>query len=71
MRITVDIDADKLEEIRRITGLRKKSPAVNRALDMFLREMRKRGLLDRVREGKTDYPLTNEALEQLGDYDLD
>jgi len=71
MRITVDIDDKKLKEIQRITGLRMKSPAVNRALDIFLREMRKRDLLEQVREGKTDYPRTNEELEQLGHYDPD
>jgi Arc/MetJ family transcription regulator len=71
MRITVDIDDKKLSEIQRITGLRMKSPAVNRALDLFLRESKKRTLLDRVREGKTDYPLSNDELEDLGDYDSD
>ena len=71
MRITVDIDAEKLEEIQRLTGFRMKSPAVNRALDIFLREMRKRKLLDRVREGKTDYPRSNDELEELGDDDPD
>ena len=25
----------------------------------------------RVREGKTNYPLSNQALEELGDYDSD
>lgn len=71
MRITVEIDAKKLAEIQRITGLRMKSPAISRALDLFLRETRKRKLLDRVREGKTDYPLSNQALEALGDDDSD
>ncbi len=69
MRITVDIEAKKLSEIQELTGLRMKSPAVNRALDIFLREMRKRRLLDRVWEGKTDYPMSNDELEGLGDYD--
>jgi Arc/MetJ family transcription regulator len=69
MRITVDIDENKIAEIQRITGQRMKSPAVNMALDVFLREMRKRELLNRVREGRTDYPRTNDELEKLGDHD--
>ena len=71
MRITIDIDENKLTDILQYTGQKKKSPAIAKALDTYLREMRKQRLLNRVREGRTDYPLTNDALEARGEYDPD
>jgi Arc/MetJ family transcription regulator len=71
MRITVDIDENTLIEVRRETGISKKSPAVGRALELFLREARKRRLIRRALEGKTDYSLTNDELEKRSAYDAD
>jgi len=67
--MTVDIDADVFREIQHETGLSGKSPAVRKALETYLREMRKRKLIQRVMEGRTDYGRTNEEVEALATYD--
>lgn len=69
MRMTVDIDADTIKELQQETGLSGKSPAVRKALESYLREVRKRKLIQRVMEGQTDYGRTNEELETLTTYD--
>lgn len=69
MRMTLDIDAGIISEIQRETGMPGKSPAVRKALEAYLREVRKRKLLQRVMEGHTDYGRTNEELEALATYD--
>jgi hypothetical protein len=69
MRITVDIDASTLREIQRLTGIGKKSPAVSRVVDDYLREARKRRLIRKVMEGGVDYGATNEDLESGAAYD--
>lgn len=69
MRITIDIDASKLKAIQKITGQRKKSPAVGRALAQFLRQDARRRLLERALQGKTDFPLTNDELEARDVYE--
>jgi Arc/MetJ family transcription regulator len=65
MRITVDVDASTVSEIQRETGVSKKSPAIAKALDEYLREIRKRKLIQKVMEGRTDYGSTNEDLESV------
>jgi Arc/MetJ family transcription regulator len=67
--MTVDIDANIIGEIQHETGVSGKSPAVRKALEAYLREVRKRKLLQRVMEGRTDYGRTNEELEALTTYD--
>ena len=71
MRITVDIDDKTLKEVHRETGMSKKSPAVNRALELFLREAKKRRLIELALGGRTDYRLANEELEKRSAYDAD
>jgi len=63
MRITVEIDADQLRQIQRITRQKKKSPAISQALSEFIRQEQKQQFLERVLSGQTDYTLTNEELE--------
>jgi len=69
MRMTVDIDAETIKELQHETGLHGKSPAVRKALESYLREVRKRKLIQRVMEGQTDYGRTNEELEASATYD--
>lgn len=69
MRITVDIDATELKRIQKITGEKKKSPAVAKALSAYLREQQKRELIERALAGRTDYSMTNEELEALDVYE--
>ena len=71
MRLTVEIDEHDLAEIQKATGIRKKSPAVKKAVEGFLHALDRRRFLQRVCEGKTDYSLTNDELEQTGTYDSD
>lgn len=71
MRITVEIDDKTLKEVHQETGIGKKSPAVNRALEVFLREAKKRRLIGMALGGRTDYRLTNEELEKRSAYDVD
>lgn len=65
MRITIEIDEKKLNEIIRSTGQKKKSPALAQALDEYLENRRRKEFLARVMEGKTDYAASNEEIEDL------
>ena len=69
MRITVDIDENDLRKIQEATGLRKRSPAVRRIVADYVRGLEKKEFLRKVMDRRTDYPLTNKALEKLGAYD--
>jgi len=71
MRITVDVDEKALARIQKLTGIRKRSPAVRHALEGYLREFEKKRFLQDVLNGKTDYALTNAELEAMGTYDSD
>jgi len=71
MRLTVDIDAKEIARIQEATGIRKKSPAVKKAVEGYLYALERRRFLKRVCEGKTDYGMTNEELEAAGTYDSD
>jgi Arc/MetJ family transcription regulator len=66
MKITIDIDDKLLEEAMKLTGERKKGPAVVKAAGQFVkREMAKKfGAL--LMEGEFgDYPMTNEEIEDF------
>jgi Arc/MetJ family transcription regulator len=63
MRITIEIDANDLKQIQKITGQKKKSPAVSRALADFLRLRERQTFIEKALAGQTDYALTNEDLE--------
>ena len=71
MRLTVDLDENELARIQEETGIRKKSPAVREALGRYVRDLERRRFLRRVLAGETDYPLTNEEIEDLATYDAD
>jgi Arc/MetJ family transcription regulator len=69
MRITFEIDANDLKHIQKITGQKKKSPAVSRALADFLRMRQRRAFIEKALAGQTDYALTNEELEARDVYE--
>ncbi len=71
MRLTIEIDDKSLAEIQRNTGIRKKSPAVSRAIEAYLHDQRRRQFLAKVAGGHTDYGLTNDEVEALASYDPD
>ena len=63
MRITVDIDEAILEDLARITGESKKSPAVAKAVTEFVNRKKAREFGTLLREGAFDYPSTNDEIE--------
>lgn len=69
MRITFEIDANDLKTIQKITGEKKKSPAISRALADFLRMRQRQAFIEKVLAGETDYALTNEDLEARDVYE--
>ncbi len=71
MRITVEIDDRTLARVQRATGIKKKSPAVQKAVADYVRDLERKKFIGKVCEGKTDYGLTNDEVEALGKYDTD
>jgi Arc/MetJ family transcription regulator len=63
MRITVEIDEKALRRIQKLTGQKKKSPAVTQAIQSFIRQQERRALVERALSGQTDFSLTNDDLE--------
>lgn len=63
MRITVDIDDATLNDLARITGESKKSPAVAMAVTEFVNRKKAKEFGMLLREGAFDYPATNEEIE--------
>ena len=64
MRMTVDLDEKTLDELLKVTGLKKNSPAVAFAVRDFLNRKKARDFGRILREGKFDYPATNEEIEE-------
>ena len=69
MRITIDVDATELKQIQKLTGEKKKSPAIAKALSRFLHQQHRQKFLERALSGQTDFSLTNEELEALDIYE--
>jgi metal-responsive CopG/Arc/MetJ family transcriptional regulator len=65
MRITVDIKDDLLEELSKVTGESKKSPAVALAVAEYVKRERAREFGKLLREGAFDYPATNDEIEKI------
>jgi len=69
MRITVDLDENDLTEVSRLTGIKKKSPAVALAVQEFIRQKERELFLKKVLAGETDYALSNDELEAATKWD--
>jgi len=65
VRITIDIDEEVLKNAMRLTGERKKGPAIAKATREFVRRQMAREFGRMAMEGAFDYPLTNDELEAL------
>ena len=61
--MTVDIDERTVAELTKITGIKKNSPAVAFAVRDFINRKKAKDFGRMLREGKFDYPATNEAVE--------
>jgi hypothetical protein len=64
MRMTVDLDEKTLDELLKVTGIKKNSPAVAFAVRDFLNRKKARDFGRMLREGAFDYPATNEEIEK-------
>lgn len=69
MRITVDIEEGKITELMALTGEKMKSPAVARAVEMYIKHARAKEFGSLIREGHFDYPATNDEIEAATDRD--
>jgi Arc/MetJ family transcription regulator len=64
MRITIDIEEELLEEAMRLTGEKKKGPAVVKAAQEFIRRHMASEFGRKLMEGEFgDYPMTNDEIE--------
>ena len=61
--MTVDIDEKTLDELLKVTGHSKNSPAVAFAVRDFLNRKKAKNFGRMLREGTFDYPATNEETE--------
>jgi len=68
MRISVEVDAKRLQVIQRITGQKRKSTAINRALDDYLRLRQRLAFIEKALTGQTDYALSNDDLETFDEF---
>ena len=67
MRITIEIEEEKLKAILKFTQQTKKSPAVALALEEYLENRAREAFLAKVMAGKTEYSMSNDELEALTD----
>ncbi len=65
MRITIDIDEATLEQVQKITGENKKSPAVSKAIQEFIRRQMAEEFGNLLMENAFDYPSTPEEIQAL------
>lgn len=63
MRVTLDIDENKMNAILKATHQKKKSPALALALDEFLRTREREAFIAKVLNGETDYQASNDEIE--------
>ena len=61
--MTVELDEKTLDELTKVTGITKNSPAVAFAVRDFLNRKKAKDFGRMLREGKFDYPATNEETE--------
>ena len=61
--MTVEMDEKTLDELLKVTGHKKNSPAVAFAVRDFLNRKKAKDFGRMLREGKFDYPATNNEIE--------
>jgi Arc/MetJ family transcription regulator len=64
MRMTVELDEATLNELLKVTGHKKNSPAVAFAVRDFLNRKKAKQFGRMLREGKFDYPATVAQAEE-------
>ncbi len=63
MRMTVELDEKTMDELLKVTGHKKNSPAVAFAVRDFINRKKAKDFGRMLREGKFDYPATNAETE--------
>ena len=66
VRITIDIDKAVIDELTALTGEKKMSPAVGKAVTEFVKRAKAREFGKMLREGVFDYEMTNDQIENQG-----
>lgn len=61
----MDIKDETLDELSRITGQAKRSPAVAFAVGEYIRREKAKEFGKLLREGAFDYPATNDEIEKV------
>ena len=64
MRMTVELDEKTLDELLKVTGHKKNSPAVAFAVRDFIHRKKSKDFGRMLREGVFDYPATNDETEK-------
>ena len=65
MRVTLDIDEEKMRSIEQLTGQQTDSSALAAAVEEFLEYRRRKAFVDEVLAGKIDYQASNEEIEAM------
>jgi len=65
MRITIDIANDLISDVLSYTGETKKSPAVARVVEEFIKRQKAKEFGKMIMEGEFDYPSTAEEIQEL------
>ena len=66
MKITVDVSEKDMKDIMRITGVKKKGPAIARLVTTSLMLQRRRELSEEVKSGKVKFEFPHyEAMQEL------
>lgn len=65
MRISVEIDQKTLKLLKSLTGERKKSPAISKAIKELLRLKKLEGFAGRIKSGYYNFPLSNSQIEDM------
>jgi Arc/MetJ family transcription regulator len=64
MRMSVELDEETLRGLLKITGHKKNSPAVAFAVRDFVNRKKAKDFGRMLREGRFDYPATNDEIEK-------
>jgi hypothetical protein len=62
--MTLEIEDETLDELMKVTGIKKNSPAVAFAVRDFINRKKTKDFGKMLREGKFDYPATNDEIEE-------
>jgi hypothetical protein len=63
--MSIEIDVKTLDDLTKITGIKKNSPAVAFAVRDFINRKKAKDFGRMLREGKFDYPATNAEIEKM------